>query len=116
MSNIQEGASLNPGDEEDFIRQLQAQLAGEAAADGGASGGDTNGSPLGDLSSMESAETNADSSSNVAADLLSNKPKRDNIIEDCHTDLLSPNGLRLKKTVSAVRHEPIRVIPYKKGQ
>ncbi|HOF00485.1 MAG TPA: methyl-accepting chemotaxis protein [Spirochaetota bacterium] len=29
MSNIQDGMSFNPGDEEDFIRQLQAQLAEE---------------------------------------------------------------------------------------
>ena len=38
MSNIQEGASLNPGDEEDFIRQLQAQLAGIAKAKTGVIG------------------------------------------------------------------------------
>ncbi|MBP7552894.1 MAG: hypothetical protein KA885_05655 [Spirochaetes bacterium] len=31
MSNMQDGMSFNPGDEEDFIRQLQAQLAGESS-------------------------------------------------------------------------------------
>lgn len=81
MSNIQEGASLNPGDEEDFIRQLQAQLAGEAAAaGGGGEGGEAGSSPLGDLSSMETQTAEGEAASNPAADLLSNKPKRDNII------------------------------------
>ena len=81
MSNIQEGASLNPGDEEDFIRQLQAQLAGEAAAaGGGGEGGEAGSNPLGDLSSMETQTAEGEAASNPAADLLSNKPKRDNII------------------------------------
>ena len=82
MSSIQEGASLNPGDEEDFIRQLQAQLAGEAAAASGTGEGSAEGSPLGDMSAeMAAADAiGAGTSSSAAADLLSNKPQRGNVI------------------------------------
>jgi len=83
MSSIQEGASLNPGDEEDFIRQLQAQLAGESAAATGGGEEGASGSPLGDMSAeMAAADAiNANSAaSNAAADLLSNKPQRGNVI------------------------------------
>ncbi len=83
MSSIQEGASLNPGDEEDFIRQLQAQLAGESAAATGGGEEGASGSPLGDMSAeMAAADAiNASSASaNAAADLLSNKPQRGNVI------------------------------------
>ncbi len=81
MSGIQEGASLNPGDEEDFIRQLQAQLAGETAGDLGAAAGETNNSPLGDMSAdQEAASEIKPANTPVAEDLFAPNRRHKSVI------------------------------------